>query len=64
MQRAHLGHALSFGLPIALACAMANAQADDTQNTLKIGYAHIGFNTRSGDLTGPAGTTPRAFRPN
>jgi len=51
-------HALSFGLPIALAFAMANAQADDTQNTLKIGYAHIGFNTRSGDLTGPTGTTP------
>ena len=58
MQHTHLGHALSFGLAIPLACAMAEAHAGDTENTLKVGYAHIGFNTKSGDLIGPAGTTP------
>ena len=58
MQRAHSNHALIFGLAIALAFAMADARAGDADNTLKVGYAHIGFNTKSGDLTGPAGTTP------
>ena len=58
MQHAHLNHALSFGVAISLACAMADAQAGDAENTLKVGYAHIGFNTKSGDLTGPPGTTP------
>ena len=58
MQPARLNPALSFGLAVALACATAVARADDTDNTLKVGYAHIGFNTKSGDLTGPAGTTP------
>ncbi len=58
MQAAHLNHALSFGLAVALACATAAAHAGETENTLKVGYAHIGFNTQSGDLTGPAGTTP------
>jgi outer membrane protein len=58
MQPAHLNPALSSGIAVALACAMANAQAADTQNTLKVGYAYIGFNTDSGDLAGPAGTTP------
>ena len=58
MQHARLNHALSFGLAIAFACATADAHAGGTDNTLKVGYAHIGFNTTSGDLTGPAGTTP------
>lgn len=58
MQHAYLNNALSFGLAIALACATAAAHAVGTENTLKVGYAHIGFNTMSGDLTGPAGTTP------
>ena len=58
MRHAHLKPALSCGLAIALVCAMADTQAGDTENTLKIGYAHIGFNTKSGDLTGPPGTTP------
>jgi outer membrane protein len=57
MQRAHSSHALGLALSIiALACA-TEARAD-TENTLKIGYAHIKFNTDSGDLTGPPGTTP------
>ncbi len=58
MQQANLNQALTFGIAIALACATAVAHADGTENTLKVGYAHIGFNTKSGDLTGPAGTTP------
>jgi outer membrane protein len=58
MHAARLNPALSFGLAAALACATAAAHAGDTDNTLKVGYAHIGFNTQSGDLTGPAGTTP------
>ena len=64
MQAAQLSHALSTGLAIALACAMADARAGDTVNTLKVGYAHIGFNTKSGDLTGPAGTTPPGIQAN
>ena len=58
MQHAHLNHALGFGLAIAFGCAAAGAHAGDTENTIKVGYAHIGFNTNSGDLTGPPGTTP------
>ena len=58
MQHSSLKHAPGFGLAIALACAAAGAYAGDTENTLKVGYAHIGFNTKSGDLTGPEGTTP------
>ena len=49
---------LSFGLAIAFACATADSHAGGAQDALKVGYAHIGFNTASGDLTGPAGTTP------
>jgi outer membrane protein len=64
MQRFILSHGLSFCLAIPIACAMADARADDAQNTLKIGYAHIGFNTSSGDLTGPAGTTPPGVQAN
>jgi outer membrane protein len=58
MQHAHSNHLFNFGLATALACATAGAHAGGAENTLKIGYAHIGFNTASGDLAGPAGTTP------
>ncbi|HEY4066863.1 MAG TPA: OmpW family outer membrane protein [Burkholderiaceae bacterium] len=58
MKRAPFNPALGYGLAVALAFAMADARADEPQNTLKLGYAHIGFNTKSGDLSGPAGTTP------
>lgn len=51
-------YAFAAGLSIALSCAGTSAQADDADNTLKIGYASIGFNTKSGDLSGPPGTTP------
>lgn len=58
MEHAHVSHALGCSLAVALVCAMADARAGGTDNTLKVGYAHIGFNTKSGDLSGPAGTTP------
>jgi outer membrane protein len=61
MQQVHTKRALGFGLVISLACAAACAQAagaTDAVNSLKLGYAHIGFNTESGDLTGPTGSTP------
>lgn len=58
MSHAHASHATSFGLAVALACAAAGAHAADAANTFELGYAHIGFNTKSGDLTGPVGTTP------
>ena len=51
-------YAFAAGLSIALGCAGAHAQAVDADNTLKIGYALIGFNTKSGELGGPPGTTP------
>lgn len=50
--------AFTVALAAALACAAAGVHAEETDNIIKIGYAHIGFNTKSGDLTGPAGTTP------
>ncbi len=62
MRHAHLNPALGLGLAIALAGATAGAHAGGAENTLKVGYAHIGFNTSSGDLTGPAGTTPPGIR--
>lgn len=58
MHQAFLNTALGCGIGIALACASAVAHADGSENALKVGYAHIGFNTTSGDLTGPPGTTP------
>lgn len=37
---------------------MLTAHAEDLKNTIRIGYAHIGFNVKSGELAGPPGTTP------
>lgn len=34
------------------------AYADDLDNVIKIGYAHVNMNLKSGELTGPPGTTP------
>jgi outer membrane protein len=62
MQHAYVNHALSLGFAIALACAASVAHAGGTENTLKVGYAHIGFNTMSGDLIGPEGTTPSGIQ--
>jgi outer membrane protein len=42
---------------LVLACAALQAAAQSAPS-LKLGVAHIGFNTRSGDLAGPPGTTP------
>lgn len=50
--------AFSAGLALAFCNVGAHAQSDDAANTLKIGYAGITFNTASGDLAGPPGTTP------
>jgi outer membrane protein len=58
MRPAHVTGVLGFCIALALASVMADAQAGDKENTIQIGYAYIGFNTKSGDLTGPAGTTP------
>lgn len=58
MRPAHVNGGLVFGIALALAGVMADARANDTENTIQIGYAYIGFNTESGDVTGPAGTTP------
>jgi outer membrane protein len=41
-----------------LAAVSLHAAADDSRFGLKLGYADIRFNTRSGELIGPAGTTP------
>lgn len=62
MQKPPLNLARSIGVAVALAWATAGAHAGDADSTLKIGYAHIGFNTRSSDLTGPPGTTPPGVR--
>ena len=34
------------------------AQADEAENSVKVGYARVNFAIKSGDLTGPPGTTP------
>lgn len=62
MPYVHPTSAFRLGLALAMACATAGAHAGDTENALKIGYAHIGFNTTSGDLAGPPGTTPPGVR--
>jgi len=51
MQRNRSLTTLAAGLSIAFACA--GVQAQELANTVKIGYAHSSFNTRSGDLMGP-----------
>ena len=38
------------------------AQADDTDNVVRLGYAHVKFNLNAGDLQGPPGTTPPGLR--
>ena len=60
MQHTCLTHAFGLGLGFAtaLTCVSADANAADDENTLKVGYAHIGFNATSGDLIGPPGSTP------
>jgi len=42
----------------AAAAAAGHAHASEPANTLAIGYAAIGFNVKSGPLSGPPGTTP------
>jgi outer membrane protein len=49
---------LATGLALTIGHAHTFAQADEARNTIKIGYAPILYNTDSGELTGPTGTTP------
>jgi outer membrane protein len=59
MQRGQAIIALTAGLSMALCCRAAHA--DDLDNTVKIGYAGLHFNPKSGDLMGQgaaAGFTP------
>lgn len=49
--------AIAASLPLA-------AHADDPDNIFRIGYARVGFNLQSSDLTGPPGTTPAGLRIN
>lgn len=51
MQRNQTLTTLAAGLSIVF--AGAGVQAEELANTVKIGYAHASFNTRSGDLSGP-----------
>lgn len=51
MQRSQTLTTLATFLSIAFACA--GLQAEELANTVKVGYARGGFNTRSGDLSGP-----------
>lgn len=46
------------GLLAAWLCGVACTATAAGGTGLKLGYADIGFNTKSGDLSGPAGTTP------
>ncbi len=46
------------GVALATLCSHAFAQADEAHSTVEVGYAGIFFNTRSGELAGPPGTTP------
>jgi outer membrane protein len=48
-----------------LATTCPLAQADDApRNSLLLGLGHVDFNTRTNDMTGPAGTTPPGIRAN
>lgn len=58
MQAKKLITSVAAALPIAWTWCGA-AYADDLENNaVRIGYAKVRFNLQSGDLTGPAGTTP------
>lgn len=54
----HSRHALLAALLWGTAGAATAASGID----FRLGYAHIGFNTKSGELKGPAGTTPPGVR--
>lgn len=50
---------------LAIAASLPTAAlADEPDNIIRIGYAHVGFNLKSSDLTGPPGTTPPGLRIN
>lgn len=53
--------AFGTALPIAFSLSSA-AHADDLENSIKVGYAKVKFNLKSGELTGPPGTTPPGLR--
>ena len=49
---------IAAALATATICVPSFAQSDETLNTIKLGYASILFNTDSGELAGPPGSTP------
>lgn len=49
---------LTAAVGLSLAFASLGVQADDAPNAVTFGYAGASYNTQSGDLTGPPGTTP------
>lgn len=53
-KRRHIAYAAT--LTMVFCGCIANAETPP--NTLKIGYAEVSFNSSSGDLSGPLGTTP------
>lgn len=62
MSKTKVIYAFAAGLTLAFGSIGAHAQSEDAVNTLKIGYAGIYFNTNSGDLNGPPGTTPSGIQ--
>ena len=57
MQVKNLLATIGTAIPIAFSLC-GTAQADSLENAIRLGYAHVSFNIKSGDLTGPPGTTP------
>lgn len=49
----------AIGAALTIAVSMCSAaHAADPENTIKVGYANVSFHLKSGELTGPPGTTP------
>lgn len=53
----------AYAATLAIAAALpAAALADEPNNIIRIGNAHVAFDATSSDLTGPPGTTPPGLR--
>lgn len=49
---------VAYAAILTMAVCGGSANAETPNNSLKIGYAQISFNSKSGELSGPLGTTP------